>query len=158
MSTPIDWQALDASQPVHLIWGVTPADIAARIGGQVYLATPYSKRVVGPDGRWCPSRNNHLLVEAASEWRAMARAGVSAVSPILAAAAALTPDVAGRPEDLSPLDAAFWTRLDAPILAASAAVAVPDLPGWHESEGIWHEVNTALKYNKPVFMMMERPR
>jgi 5-methylcytosine-specific restriction endonuclease McrA len=34
----------------------------------------------------------------------------------------------------------------------------PDLPGWHESEGIWHEVNTALKYNKPVFMMMERPR
>lgn len=44
------------------------------------------------------------------------------------------------------------------FLDRMAAVAVPDLPGWHESEGIWYEVNTALKYNKPVFMTMERPR
>jgi len=53
---------------------------------------------------------------------------------------------------LDPLDAAFWSRWCAPLLAACGSVAVPDFPGWQASEGVWREVIWAITHGVPVRM------
>ncbi|MCU0909815.1 MAG: DUF1937 family protein [Rhodobacteraceae bacterium] len=151
-----DWGKLLALRPSHLILGADPGHVARRVGGQVYLATPYTRRVVDVAGAYDPDLNLSLMFEAAWEARRLAQLGVTAISPIVQAAGMVAlhrPRHGARP--LDPLDAEFWTRWCAPVLAASEAVVVPDLPGWADSAGVLHEVKTALGRNKPVYLYAE---
>ena len=146
------WGALiagEAGVPSLLHVGAGPAAMAQRCRGiLVYLATPYSREVLGPDGAWCPARSIELGLRAADRAARLARVGVTAVSPIAQAADMV--HVARPPID--PLDDAFWEAWCRPLLAGCGAVAVPDMPGWDRSRGIWHEVTWALERNMPVFV------
>jgi hypothetical protein len=53
---------------------------------------------------------------------------------------------------IDPMDATIWEKINAPLLAASQAVVVPDLPGWTASAGVMDEIHTALRAGKPVFL------
>lgn len=119
--------------------GATPASVAGvSRGGLIYLATPFTRRL--PDVGLCGLRD-----EAAVHVAALAREGVTAVSPVLLSAAACISMPA-----LDPLDDDFWTRWCAPLLRAAAGVVVPDLPGWPRSRGVRFEMEAALARCIPV--------
>lgn len=119
-------------------------------GSLAYLATPYSRNAVKPDGQWCPVRSDGMAHEAA-KWAAhCAVNGLTVVSPIVQAVAAINTDVS---QSLDPLDEKFWTHWCAPLLAACHAVIVPPIDGWQGSAGVWHEVCRALRCNNPVFLI-----
>lgn len=130
-----------------------PDSVASRIGAvaQIYLATPYTKRVTRADGQYCPDANRFLLFEAAGEARRLSLRGLTAVSPIALAAAMAEVGAAARDGALDPLDAVFWEGWCRPILRASRAVVVPALDGWTDSVGVLHEARSALATNVPVY-------
>ncbi len=138
------------------IWHTgTHEDVARLVSGQVYLATPYTRRVQAmtrTQGIALVDAEKAVAREAAAEVAELARLGVSAVSPIVQAVALRH----ALPEGLrpDPFDDAFWTKWCAPMLQASCAVVVPDLPGRRESEGIWHEITTSLARNVRVFWLI----
>lgn len=130
-------------------------DVVARHarGRLVYLATPYSREAVTVAGAWNFGRSVEVVVRAARAARGYALAGVSAVSPVVMAGEMCHADHAcGGAAVLDPLDAVFWERWCRPLLHSSAALAVPALPGWAQSRGIWREVLWALERNVPVFV------
>ena len=154
------------SRGIHLL------DVAAlgtltpwQRGGQMYLATPYTKPATGDDGiDW---RGAEAMCSEALFWLAYLTAqGLSVVSPIALAHPAArvvrpghvplrgAPGEVPLPCFLDPLDTSFWTRWCAPILRASRGVIVPPIPGWRESEGIAHEVAEAVEAGKPVWTLI----
>jgi len=147
------------SDLVH--WGATPASVVARCRGQlVYLATPYSRRVIGPDGRWSAELNRGLAYESAFEAGRLVMLGQSVHAPILQSA--MMCDVwAHQIEGLSrhplgqqfpdPMDPEFWEAVNRAALFAAGAVVVPDLPLWHQSAGVLDEVHQTLRANRQVF-------
>ena len=139
-------------------WGATPADVAETCKDvMVYVATAYSLRTVDENGKWCPFRSMDLAREAAREVAVLQGLGVSAWSPIVSSAMVCRADVGmaarGTVDRLiDPMDADFWEKINAPLLAASQAVVVPDLPGWTASAGVMDEIHTALRRNTRVFL------
>lgn len=135
-------------------WGQSVDDVVRRTAAQVYLATPYTRRVA-PGGAFQLRRSRAVADEAAALALFLARRGVSAVSPIVQAHA-MVAVLHGRVYDRAlaefALDAAFWTRWCRPLLEASRAVYVPELAGWDESDGIAHEIAAALAAGKPVLI------
>jgi len=134
--------------------GATPEHIGREVAGIAYLATPYSKVVLDADGLWDQRLSLDASARAARASAALARHGVTALSPIVQTAEMChCSSLSARdPGALDPLDAAFWTRWCAPLLAAARAVIVPDIPGWDQSDGIWAEVVSALGCNLPVYV------
>lgn len=146
---PDFWQGLTDNSLVR--FGVLGRDVPGIVSGQVYLATAYSKRVLA-EGVFSEDLSRRLANEAAFVQMALAKLGVTAVSPIAQAHLMLMAGVWGPDRGSVALDAAFWIRWCAPMLDASTWVYVPDLPGWCESDGIRHEVTQALRCNKPVLI------
>ena len=138
-------------------WGATPADVAATCKGvMVYVATPYSLRTVDARGVWCQNKSMDLGIEAAFQVARLQQLGVSAWSPIVSSAMVcdVLSEMAGEfgQRMIDPMDADFWEGINAPLLAASQAVVVPDLPGWDASAGVMDEIHAALRAGKPVYM------
>lgn len=126
--------------------GATPASVARVASGLVYLATPYSLQATDPrNGRWRRDWSDALARAAALEAVALAREGLTAVSPIVQSAA-----MCNALDGLDPLDERLWARWCQPMLDAARAVVVPDIPGWRRSLGVWREVIWALEHNMPV--------
>lgn len=154
-----DWSApaFDYFAQCDLFYRDCELETAARYlrGRLVYLATPYSKVVVDAAGQFRPQRS-FVAGQRAAVWaRRLAVEGVTAVSPIVQAASMVSAHSAFEPAPLDPLDAVFWGAWCLPLLRASRAVVVPPIPGWRESDGIWHEVRTALHGMRPVFVIKE---
>ncbi|MDI3335885.1 DUF1937 family protein [Defluviimonas aestuarii] len=143
-----DWQALAriAREKALLVrFGETDESVAALASGLVYLATPYSKVTLDDRGNWSFHASADAMERASRVSARLAKLGITAVSPIVMAA-----DMCHTDATLDPLDADFWTRWCAPILAASRSVVVPSIPGWDQSVGIWHEVREAIGRNRTV--------
>lgn len=120
-------------------------------GGMVYLATPYTRRVIDEGGRFCPYRSE-AAGSLAAEWqRRLALHGVSAFSPIAASVAMIRDDLTGRHP--APLDVRFWEAWCRPFLLAARAVVVPMVEGWEESEGVLAEVRAALESCRTVLLV-----
>ncbi len=154
-----DWThpGLEAFRQAALLMRL-PFDEAVRQlpAGQVYLATPYSKRAIDERGCWSIYHSVGALSEAARWAGRFARAGVSAVSPIMISAQIVHDAYAGErcpPGDFPALDAARWQVWCRPILASSRAVVVPMIDGWNQSDGIWREVLIALHALRPVYLV-----
>jgi hypothetical protein len=132
------WGALmnvsDWGRDPKLHFGATPETVARDCDGLVYLATPYSKLAVDKAGRWNRVESMMAAERAARHAVRLCALGVTAISPIVHAAA-----LCHASNAIDPLDAMFWTRWCAPLLAASTAIVIPDIPGWDTSDGIWHE-------------------
>lgn len=145
------WQWLAGLQTVRFGSGV--ADVAARAPKYrpVYLATPYSKRVLATDGRWESHLSMVCALEAAEEAADLMRRGITALSPIVQAHL-MVMAVGDGPERIDPMDQALWGRWCRPILEACGSVFVPACPGWAESEGVLAEVSAAVLDGKPVFI------
>ena len=150
-----DWgcAALDVYRALAVFSeGVDVAALAHRVRGRlVYLATPYSKVVVNPEGYWCASKSWDAAL-AANTWVVrFACVGVTAISPVV-----LTDAIADSyegDEAPDPLDHEFWMQWCAPLLAKCDAVVVPPIEGWSDSDGIWAEACAALTTNRPVFLL-----
>ena len=139
---PLDWDGLRALRHPCLFQGGITAMVFQRLrGGQVYLATPYTEQVK-TSGEFDEYRSEVAGSQAARWLLRLNRADVAAVSPVVMAVAMLRED---QERSLRPLDEGFWAVWCRPMLAASSAVAVPMLPGWDRSRGIWAEVMTALR-------------
>lgn len=147
---PLDWAGLRALQPELLFQGPLRAMAHSRLRlGQVYLATPYSERVkVG--GEYDEFQSEFAGSQAAEWLLQLSLYGVSAVSPIVQAVAMLRED---QVRALRPLDAGWWEAWCRPLLASSRVVAVPMLPGWDASYGVWGEVICALQAGLSVVVI-----
>lgn len=149
-----DWRGLAALQlrekPFALLFfGCGAVDVLQRVpAGMVYLATPYSLEVVGPDGVWCAARSHDAAQRSAVEAARLAGLGVTAISPVVLSAAMCGPFRSA----LDPLDAGFWEGWCRPLLMASRGVAVPALRGWARSRGVWAEVLFGLRRQMPVLV------
>lgn len=146
------WASLKDHAAVR--FGVLPADMAKLAHGQVYLATPYTRRAA-PRGTFNMDAAEDAAREAAMVVRCLALDGVSAVSPIALAQAVIRDTREWRGAHAAArlaLDAEFWTRWCAPILQASTSVYVAAIPGWKESDGIRHEVREFLDRQRPVYV------
>ncbi|WP_347311385.1 DUF1937 family protein [Defluviimonas sp. SAOS-178_SWC] len=130
--------------------GANADSVAREAYGLVYLATPYSKIAVGPDGAWDVDRSVFAMAEARTHAIRLARRGVTAISPIMQAAS-----MCHATDRIDPLDEAFWTRWCKSLLAAARSVVVPDIRGWDQSSGVWHEVRTAIAANRVVHVYAE---
>ncbi len=154
-----DWSALHGYEGLTLYRDVAVRALALRFASRVvYLATPYSLRVVDDNGSWCPARSTGAAADAARwAWR-LTRAGLSVVSPVMLAAQMLQCeyDEDRRHADaIGPLDHQAWESWCLPILSAAGVVAIPPLPGWDESMGVWREAEVALAANKPVCVLAD---
>lgn len=129
------------------------SDVAARAPRHrpLYLATPYSKRVLDDAGQWDAHLSMLCALEAAVIAADLLRRGVTAVSPI-AQAHLMVRAVIDGPQRIDPMDQALWGDWCAPLLAGCGAVFVPDLPGWAASVGVLAEVTETLASNRPVFI------
>ncbi len=134
-----------AWQTLHL--GATPDLVAREASGLVYLATPYSREAVRDGIIWDMRLSLQMQGHAERHAAALAARGITAIAPI-----ALAAGMCHQSHQLAPLDARFWQRWCAPLLAASRAVVVPDIPGWDRSQGIWFEVVEALDRQMPVYV------
>jgi len=140
-----DWMGAFGSDAVLI--GATVDDVAARCGGRaVYLATPYSREVVVADA-WDWGLSMRASVVAAAQIGRLARAGVTAISPIVMATDACHADRA-----LDPLDQAFWSAWCMPLLSACGLVYVPPLLGWARSRGVGAEIEWAIAHRVPVLI------
>lgn len=152
----IDWRhpaLFDAEVSGLLHCGADHGLVTARLRGRlVYLATPYRCIAVGGDGAWDVARSLDAGLAAARWARDLAADGCTAISPIVQAVEMIHADRIGL---LDPLDGDFWESWCRPLLAASAAVIVPPIPGWRDSAGIWREVREALHWQKRVFLIAE---
>lgn len=133
---------------VHL--GATPQSVARAASGLAYLATPYSRIARDADGAWDYAASYRAMMAARAAWIELTELRVTAVSPI-----AVSADHCHAGFALDPLDQEFWTRWCAPFLDAARAVVVPDIAGWDDSDGVWHEVRAALACNKQVHVYAE---
>lgn len=154
-----DWSALHEFEGLTLLRDIGVAELAARFRGRlIYLATPYSRRAVDENGAWCLYRSMTAAAEASAwAWR-FARAGLTAVSPVMLSAQMVQDEYAAEhphADALGPLDHAAWETWCRPMLAAAELVAIPPIDGWDVSRGVWRETVAALAVNKPVIVMGE---
>lgn len=160
----INWGVLFAPD-VRLRWdgrvfyGAGPKTVAQFTAGDapVYLATPYSK-IAQRAGKWAYELSLTASAQAACEMGRLARAGVTAVSPIVQSAEIIHFEraLAATGQMLDPLDAGFWESWCRPMLNVSCAVVVPAIDGWAQSEGVFREVMWTLREtNRPVFFYAE---
>lgn len=140
------------------VWfGAGPSTVATFTDGgkPIYLATPYTNRVTGADGRWSYEASLHASAQAARELGRLARVQVTGISPIVQSAEMVHAEAFERQIDglaLDPLSRAFWLRWCVPLLNVCGAIVVPDIEGWRESAGVYSEVMWALREtNVPVF-------
>jgi hypothetical protein len=155
MSAPLPgWGPMIARHGnVLLHFGAGPAVVAVRAprGRPVYLASPYSKRVLNAAGQWDAHLSMICALEAAEEAADLMRRGVTALSPIVQAHVMVRSVIDG-PLPVDPMDQAAWGDWCRPILSACGAVFVPDFDGWAESVGVCGEVSDALVQCKQVFI------
>lgn len=149
-----------ASPLVH--WGADAAHVARFCRGRlVYLASPVTSRAAEESAQGDPGWYilQRLALECALDLDVLARAGVTAVSPVLQALSMI--EARGCSErmhgPLGLLDRDGWMRWGGPLLRVSSAVVVADRPGWAESRGVAAEVDYALSVNMMVFFMAARP-
>lgn len=153
-----DWpllRRLDHEVRPHwfLTWGARPVDVKRLCPVRhAYLATPYSREVIGTDGRWCAERSAEMGRLAAVDVGRLAAVDVTAVSPIVLADAAVR---SGGAVPLDPLDDGFWARWCLPLMVPCGAIVVPDIPGWQRSRGVWREVLWGLRYGVQVCVEAE---
>ncbi|MGV8987794.1 MAG: DUF1937 family protein [Cypionkella sp.] len=167
MSRTFDWGALmqDAArfQSNKIVFGKTPAYVGDVIGkGRfVYLATPYSKRVVDRMGKWSLGLSGKASAEASVQVGLLKDAGVSAFSPIVLSAevvhATLNPfRVQAEPAPRhDPLDAKAWMDWCLPFLWCARAMVIPAIDGWDQSDGIKFEVMEAIAAGLPIIVYAE---
>lgn len=146
------------SSLVH--WGATPAHIARFCRGRlVYLASPVTARAASESAQGDPGWFilQRMALECALDLDALAREGISAVSPVLQALCMI--EARGSSDrmhgPLGLLDRDGWMRWGGPLLRASVAVVVADRPGWESSPGVLAEVKYALSVNMMVFFCAE---
>lgn len=139
------WLATRHRDVPGVTFAATPDRVAAAEPGLVYLATPYSRIARDDHGNWSRYGSVEAMERAGRHAARLCKAGVTAISPIV-----LSADICHTDATLDPLDADFWHRWCAPLLAACHSVVVPDIPGWDASLGIWHEVRRAHAVWKPV--------
>ena len=121
-----DWPGLCAAKAGALIHvGCGPVTVAQRARRPVWLATPYSREVIGADGAGILALSVDVQVLAALEAARLMRVGVPAVSPIV-----LSAEMCHADRGLDPLDHSAWLAWCAPLMAACGSVVVPDIPGW----------------------------
>lgn len=163
-----DWtgDALAPFEGVLLRRGLTVQEVA-RIapGGPLYLATPYSKLAVDERQRWDVARSAEAQAHATRWARRFARLGVSAFAPITLSGDIVHHAYADHvdPEssqylpgsDIAPLDSERWEAWCRPFLQVSSALAVPPVPGWDQSAGIWREACNMLMAMRPVYLLGE---
>lgn len=160
------WGALMAEAQAGLCpllrFGQSPATVATHVAQPVYMASPYSREVVGADGVWEYARSVEVVRKAALAQAALMAAGVTAISPIVMSGAMVHATcrfearrAAGFDGVVDPLDGAAWLQWCWPLLRVCGAVVVPDLPGWDRSNGIWAEVMFAIDRAIPVFVYAE---
>ena len=146
------WASLEYSPAVQ--FGVLPAELARRVSGQVYLATPYIE-LAAPEGVFRPPIARLMANAAALRARQLAELGICAVSPVVQAQALVEDKKAHRGIRAAArwaLDADYWARWCAPMRAASRALYVPDIPGWRESAAIERDVRDVVARNGPVYV------
>lgn len=135
-----DWEA----ECAPLAQRLTLLEIARRVSGQAYLATPYTI--------WAETGMDvQAAAYRAEQWLGfLTLAGISAVSPIVQShrACLATPE-------LDNLDGDFWNRINGPLMAASSCMIVPPIPLWHLSRGIAYEARAFVAQNKPVYLISE---
>lgn len=162
--SPIDWGIIFAPE-VRARWqervrfGAGPLSVARFTAGDrpVYLATPYSK-IAQRNGKWAYDLSLVASSQAAREMGRLARAGVTAVSPIVQSAEIVHIEraLAATGQMLDPLNAEFWEDWCRPLLNVSCAVVVPDIDGWVQSEGVYREVMWTLRETqRPIFFYAE---
>ncbi len=150
---PLDWVGLRTLRCPCLFQGTITKMVFSRLrGGQVYLATPYTEQVK-TSGEFDEYRSEVAGALAARWLLRLNRADVAAVSSVVMAVAMLRED---QERNLRPLDEGFWAAWCRPMLAASHAVAVPMVPGWDRSRGIWAEVMIALRANMAVALIEDQ--
>lgn len=115
-------------------------------GKLAYISTPIYSR---PIDDTCQRVNTWNRMEmAASAWvRFAADLGLSAVSPVVNAAAAHR---AGPRNPSEPFSEEFWRLWCLPIMQNSHAVLVPRMRGWDQSLFVWRDVTWALSHGLPV--------
>lgn len=158
MSAARDFWAPLAGDP-RLRWGVRPADGALQGLAPVYLATPYSRRAIGPDGLFDLMRAQDACADALRVLRILTLADVPAFAPIVQSHAVICDLLASASCDAGAaqvagfaLDGAFWERLNRPHVMACRSLYVPDIAGWQDSVGIRAEVAAMLARNRPVLI------
>lgn len=163
MSADLVFARAYAAQDGALVhWGASVDLIARRACGPAWLASPITRRFnVEGDVHWYVLER--LLREAALDCNALARAGVSAISPALLALEMIRARGEGWERSVNGacgvLDRDFWMRWCMPLLRVCSLVVVSDRAGWSESDGIAAEVDWAMGRNVPVFFMAaELPR
>lgn len=131
--------------------GATPQVVAQHYAGLVYLATPY-RGIAAPDGVWRYDLSVRAQVLAGRHIHLLARAGVPAVSAVVQQAeAAHARETIPRPR-LTAMDAEVWSGCARAILNTCRMVVVPDIEGWHLSEGVALAVHHAVSHNMGVFL------
>jgi hypothetical protein len=108
------------------------------IKGFWYLASPYSSH---PEGPWIAYR------QAAHFAGNLAKLGHKVFSPI-AHAHPLAIEA-----KLDPFDHEFWLPFDEPFMRAADGLIVATLPGWEDSKGIKHEIESFQKQRKQIVYM-----
>jgi hypothetical protein len=155
MSSPMPgWGPMIARHGNVLLHFGAGADVVAQRaprGRPVYLASPYSRRVLDEAGRWDAHLSMICALEAAEEAAFLMQQGVTALSPIVQAHL-MVRSMIDLPWGIDPLDQAAWGDWCRPMLSACGAVFVPDLPGWASSVGVCGEVSDALVQCKQVFI------
>lgn len=154
---PAIWAVMmrNAARYAGLItFGARPADVSARVGGLVYLASPYSKLVCDRAGGWDYRLSYDAQRAPAVECLHLMRLGVTAVSPIVQSVELIHASMTGIAPvpTIDPLDAGLWQPWCNRLLDAARAVVVPDIRGWSESVGVMAEVQRAMARLTPVFV------
>lgn len=108
----------------------------ALTGKLVYLATPYRNYAGGPD---------QAFRDACKLAAKLIPAGVFVFCPISHG------HPIARFGSLDPHDMAIWGPHNAVMLAHCDVLAVAQLPGWDESEGIAGEIEIFDAANKPIY-------
>lgn len=155
------WAALAGDARVR--WGVGPGDPALAGLSAVYLATPYTLRATGRDGRFDLAGADAAAAQASAVLGVLLLRGVGAFAPIVQSHAMIRDHLlaaAGRGggadraaiERLA-LDGAFWWRANLQMLSVCRAIWVPMIAGWDESAGIRAEVAQVLATgHRPVLI------
>ncbi|KEP68430.1 hypothetical protein DL1_11855 [Thioclava dalianensis] len=118
----------------------------------IYLATPYSREVVGPNGQWLPDLHASMT-RVAGWWSGrLSVEGGTPISPIICADHVIRyAQSAGQGPD--PLDDPWWSSWCLPLMRAAGCFAVPPITGWDRSRGVWREVCWALERGVPVCLI-----
>lgn len=103
--------------------------------GYWYVATPYAKYEGGHDAAFTDA------VESAAR---LINAGVNVMSPISHS------HPIAKTGLLDANDHDLWLPLDEQFMAGAHGLIVVEMPGWHESKGVQHEIEWFKARGRPV--------